>query len=140
MNTLSYLVSPKSVAVIGASDNPEKIGFQIFSNIIAGGFVGKVTPVNVHGRAILGQTCYKSVLEIPGEVELGVIVIPSAFVKAAVLECIEKKVKSLIIISAGFGEVNDEGKKLEKEIADLCRAKNIALLGPNCLGLINTKA
>jgi acetyltransferase len=138
MSNLKNLVSPQSVAIIGASDNPSKIGYQILDNIIKAGYKGKLFPINLNGGEILSKEVKKSVNEISDELDLAVIVIPSKFVKEAVLDCVKKKVKSLIIISAGFGETGEDGKALQDEIVEICKKANITLLGPNCLGLINT--
>ena len=139
MSNLDKMVNPKSIAIIGASENPEKIGYQILNNIVKAGYNGDIYPVNLHGGEILGLVVAKSVQEIKKEIDLAVIVIPGAFVKAAVLDCASKGVKSVIVISAGFGEVNEDGRKLQAEIVEICQKANISLLGPNCLGLINTK-
>ncbi|MCD6484447.1 MAG: acetate--CoA ligase [Candidatus Odinarchaeota archaeon] len=137
---LSKFFNPKSVAVIGASTNPSKVGHAIVGNLIDSGYVkiGKVYPVNPKADEILGLKCYKSVTEIPDEIDLAVIVLPSRIVPAVVEECAKKGIKSIIVISAGFKEVGGEGAKLEKQIVELSKKYNLAIQGPNCLGVIDT--
>lgn len=136
---IENLIKPESIAVIGASAHHEKIGYQIFHNIFKGGYKGQVFAVNPKGGEILGKKVYKSLCELPVSPDLAIIVIPSQFVKEAVAECASNKVKAVIVISAGFSEIGENGKKLEEEIGEICRVNNITLLGPNCLGLINTR-
>ena len=131
------LLRPKSIAVIGASTNPEKVGHNILSNIIKGGFAGDIYPVHPTAAELLGKKCYPSVKNIPGVVECAVIVIKRDMVIATLKECAEKGVQAVITITAGFKETGEEGKKLQLEIARIVRQNNITMLGPNCLGLIN---
>ena len=137
---LSKFFTPKSVAVIGASTKPSKVGHAIVRNLIDSGYVkvGKVYPVNPKADEILGLKCYKSVTEISDEIDLAVIVLPSRIVPAVVEECAKKGIKSIVIISAGFKEVGGEGAKLEKQVAELGKKYNLAIQGPNCLGVIDT--
>ena len=131
------LLNPASVAVVGASAKPDKVGYAVVNNIIAGGFTGAVYPVNPKVDEILGKKCYKSLAEIPGDVECAVIVVKRDQVTAVLKDCIEKNTKAVIIITAGFAETGEEGKKLQHEIAQMARQAGITLLGPNCLGIIN---
>ncbi len=135
---LDKLIIPSSIAVIGASASPEKIGYQIFDNLIKNNFIGEVYPINPKGGEILGKNVYDSVLSIDEEIDLAVICIPSKFVVGALKECGEKGIKSAIVITAGFSETGEEGTKLQEEIVTICQNAGISLLGPNCLGLINT--
>lgn len=135
---IESLTSPDSIAVIGASADQAKIGYQVLNNLKNAGYAGSIFPVNPKGGDILGLNVYQSVSEILETPTLAVIIIPSKFVKDSVLECAKKGVKALIIITAGFSETGDEGRVLEEEIKQICRENQIALLGPNCLGLINT--
>ncbi|MFA6963659.1 MAG: acetate--CoA ligase family protein [Patescibacteria group bacterium] len=137
--TLAKMISPRSIALIGASSNPEKIGFQILSNILNGGFAGRVFPVNLSGETILNLQSVKSVLDIKEHIDLAIIAIPAKFVRDSVLECVKTRVSSVIVISAGFAEIGEAGKLIQDEIRDICEKNNISLLGPNCLGLINTE-
>lgn len=140
MSDLKNLISPKSIAVIGASGNPEKIGYQVLNNILAGGYEKEnVFPVNPKGDEILGLKCYASIEEIQRDIDLAIIIIPSSAVKEVIKQAAAKSVKAVIVISAGFSETGEDGRKLQEEIAELCKENNISLLGPNCLGLINTE-
>ncbi len=134
-----YFFNPKSVCLIGASTNPEKLGFKILKNIIDGGYKGKIYPVNPKTNEILNLKCYKSVTEIPDKVELAVIVIPSDFVCDVAEECGKKGVKGLIVISAGFKEIGEEGRNKEERLKEIIKKYNMRLIGPNCLGIIDTK-
>ncbi len=133
------LLSPKSICVIGASKKPGKVGYEIFVNLVDGGFEGKLFPVNPKADAILDHTCYPDVSYLPESPDLAVIAVPTAAVKPAVEACLGKGVGAIIVITAGFKETSPEGAKLEEEISRLCRSKNVPLMGPNCLGLVNTQ-
>jgi acetyl coenzyme A synthetase (ADP forming)-like protein len=135
---LETFLRPRSVAVIGASREPGKVGHRVLRNIIAGGFEGEVYPVNPKADEILGIRCYRSVVEIPDDVELGVIVVPAKLVPGVVEECGRKGVKGVVVISAGFSETGMEGLELERELVGICRQYGMRMLGPNCLGIINT--
>jgi len=135
---LEYFFNPQSVAVIGASRNPAKVGYSILSNIIDSGYRGKIYPVNPKAEEVLGYKCYSSVLEIDDDLDLAVIAIPAKFVIQIIKDCAEKNLKSAIVVSAGFKEIGIEGARLERELIRLCKQYNIDLLGPNCLGMIST--
>lgn len=136
---MDKLLNPRSVALIGASHDTEKIGYQILRNLLHSKYDGKIFGVNPKGGTILGTKLYPSLIEIKDSVDLAIIAIPSAFVKQSVMECAEKKVKSIIIISAGFSEASKEGQELQDEVVKICRENNISMLGPNCLGMINVE-
>ncbi|MCM8818440.1 MAG: acetate--CoA ligase family protein [Candidatus Omnitrophica bacterium] len=136
---MKYFFNPKSIALIGASTSPDKLGFKILQNIIEGGYKGKIYPVNPKGESILNLKCYKSISEIPDYVELSIIVIPSDFVIDSVEQCGKKGVKGLIVISAGFKETGEEGKKKEEKLKEIVKKYKMRLIGPNCLGVIDTK-
>lgn len=129
---MEKLFAPESVAVIGASENEEKVGFKVLENVIAGGFKGVVYPVNPRGGEILGRRVYTSLDEVPGPVDVAAIVIPARHVYEAVSQCARKKVRYAVIISSGFSEVGNDGE--EKRIVDLARANGMRVLGPNVLG------
>ncbi|MGI6423616.1 MAG: acetate--CoA ligase family protein [Candidatus Dojkabacteria bacterium] len=131
------LFSPKSIAIVGVSKEKEKIGSVIFHNLMEGGYTGKIYPVNPKYSDIEGKECFKSVLDIKDSIDMVCIVIPSQFVSSVIDECIEKKVGSVIIISAGFKETGQEGKELEEDIAKKLKSAGIRLIGPNTLGFIN---
>jgi acetyltransferase len=131
------LLNPASIAVIGASSQEGKVGHDILKNLLTQGYDGIVFPVNVKGGEILGKKVYASVKDISDAVDLAVIVIPAKLVPEALTECGEKGIPSVIVISAGFTEVHtDDGKKLEEELVSIAKKYNIALVGPNCLGLV----
>jgi acetyl coenzyme A synthetase (ADP forming)-like protein len=134
---LKPLFYPKSVAVIGASNNPAKWGFSIFNDLLVKGFKGELYPVNKNEERISGITCYKSVKDVPKPVDLAVVVVPAKIVPPIMKECVEKGVKTAVIISAGFGEAGGEGQKLEEEVVRIARQGGIRFVGPNCFGIIN---
>lgn len=132
---IDVLFDPKSVAVIGASRDPSKIGHVLLRNFIEGGFRGEVYPINPKTDEILGLKCYLSVKNVKEEVDLAVIAIPAKLVPEALRECGEKGVKGAIVISGGFSEVGNV--ELENELKEVCLKYDIACLGPNCMGVIN---
>lgn len=129
---------PGAVAVIGASRIPDKLGYSVLQNVIQHGFQGPVYPINPKADEILGVKCYPSVLLVPGPIDLAVIVIPAEQVARALIECGEKGIRAAIVISAGFREAGREGRKREKEIVHIARRYAMRLIGPNCLGIIDT--
>jgi acetyl coenzyme A synthetase (ADP forming)-like protein len=135
---LDMFFGPQSVAVIGASRTPGKLGHSVLKNVIQYGYEGAVYPVNPGAGEILGLKCYPSVLLVPGTVDLAVILIPSEQVARALVDCGEKGVKGAIVMSAGFREVGRAGRNREREIVDIARRYAMRLLGPNCLGIIDT--
>lgn len=138
MDKMDMFFKPKSIAIIGASSEEKKLGYAVLKNVIDGGYDGNIYPINPKSDSILGYKCYKSVLDIPGDIELAVFVIPSKFVNPVMKECAQKNVKGAIVITAGFKETGVEGAKLERELKDIIKANNIRLVGPNVLGLIDT--
>ncbi len=139
MKNLSGLFNPKSVAVIGASSQEGKIGYIITDNLKKCGYPGEIYPVNIKGdKEILGLPAYKSVLDIPGDVDLVVLSIPSKFVNATLEECGKKGVSDVIVITAGFKEVGGEGEVLEEEMAEIAKKYDMNIQGPNCLGSLDT--
>ena len=138
MNNLKYVFEPKSVAVIGASKTEGTVGNGILSNILESNFQGAVYPVNPKHDNIMSVRAYKDILSVPETVDLAVICIPSKAVVNVVKQCAEKGVKGIVVITAGFKEIGKEGKKLEDEIIAIAHKHNIALIGPNVLGIINT--
>ncbi|HEX29302.1 TPA: CoA-binding protein [Candidatus Poribacteria bacterium] len=133
-----FFFSPKSVAVIGASRNEQKLGYGVLLNIIQSGFEGRIYPINPKADEILNLKCYPSVLDVPDDIDLAVVVIPARYVLKAVEECGRKGVKGVIVISAGFKEVGGEGAKLEQELVRIVRQYGMRMIGPNVLGLIDT--
>ena len=136
---LQALFRPKSVAIIGASRTPGKVGHIIAKNTIESGFEGRIYPINPRAEEILGLKCYASILDVPEAVDLAVIAIPAKHVLQAAEECGRKGVKGLIVISAGFKEIGHEGAILEKKLVEIGRKYDMRIQGPNCLGLIDTR-
>ena len=135
---LNALFHPQTVAVIGASGKPGKIGHTVVANMIEAGFPGRIIPVNPKADEILGLPVVKDVADLPDGLDLAVVTIPVAAVLPAMEILAKKQLKSAIVITAGFKEVGGEGYYLEKKLAELCRECGIALIGPNCLGVIST--
>ncbi|NQT66918.1 MAG: acetate--CoA ligase [Actinobacteria bacterium] len=137
--SLRNFFCPGFVAVIGASREEEKVGHIILDNIINSGYKGKLFPVNPKADEIHGIKCYSSVLNVPGDIDLAIIVIPARFVLQVLEECSKKNTKWSIIISAGFKETGIEGAKRERQLIEKAKDYGIRILGPNCLGIINTE-
>jgi acetyltransferase len=135
--SLEKLIRPASVAVIGASTNPLKVGYAVLNNIVSGGYKGKIYPVNPKGGQLLGINCIKNLAEVTEPIDLAVIIIPRDHVLKALQDCADKGIESVIVITAGFNEIGGEGKKAQDEIARFVRQKKMTMMGPNCLGLIN---
>ncbi|MHB8844853.1 MAG: acetate--CoA ligase alpha subunit [Nitrospirota bacterium] len=135
---LSALFEPRSIAVIGASADPKKVGHAVLNNLIRFGYQGGLYPVNPSGGEILGRQACAKIADLPEPPDLAVIVIPAKFVPAALHECADAGISAAIVISAGFKEAGAEGTRLELELAAIGRDRGIRVLGPNCLGLINT--
>ncbi len=135
---LEHFFTPTSVALIGASAEPGKVGYDILYNLITAKFQGAIYPVNPKAATILDLPVFKTVLDIPGKVDLAVIVIPSKFVAGVLEQCGEKGIDAVIIISAGFKEVGPEGALLEQQMMDVAHKHGIRIIGPNCLGIISS--
>ena len=134
--TNSVFLSPKSIAVIGASDKRGSVGATITSNII-NGFKGIVYPISPSREQVFYKKAYKTVLDVPKPIDLAVIVIKNTLVAQVLEECGKKKIKGVIIITAGFKEVDEEGAKREEEIKSIAKRYNVQIIGPNCLGVMN---
>ncbi len=137
-NDLTAFFAPRSVAVIGASRKPGTIGHEQVRKLVEYGFNGIVYPVNPSARFVHSMRCYRSVLEIPDPVDLAIICVPNTLALQAVEDCGRKEVKAIIMITAGFGESGAEGAELEKAIFDRVRHYGMRMIGPNCMGIINT--
>lgn len=138
MNNLKQILEPKSVAVIGASEKKGSIGFAVFSNILTSNFKGVVYPVNPKYTNIMSVRSYSLVSEIADEIDLAILCIPKNEIEEVIKQCALKNVKGLVVITAGFKETGSAGKILEDKIAAIARTHNISLIGPNCLGVVNT--
>ncbi|MBC8507852.1 MAG: acetate--CoA ligase family protein [Anaerolineales bacterium] len=137
---LKPFFEPSSVAVIGASRDPAKLGYAVLNNLVEGGYVqkGAVYPINPKADEILGLAAFASVLDVPADIDLAVIVIPYTYVPAALRVCGEKGIPAAIVISAGFREAGMEGLERERELIAIAKECDIRLIGPNCLGVIDT--
>jgi len=136
---ISFFFSPKSIAVIGASPTQGKVGFNVLKNIKDSGFSGKVYPINPKAESlgeIGGYKAFKNVLDVPESIDIAIFVIPAKFVLSAAEECGKKKIKGLVVITAGFKEIGVEGEKLEKDLVKIARKYHMRIIGPNCLGFI----
>ena len=134
--TESAFLSPKSIAIIGASDKRGSVGRTITSNIM-NGFKGTVFPISPSRPEVFYKKAYKSVLDVPEPIDLAVIVTKNTIVPIVLEECGKKKIKAAIIITAGFKEVDEEGAKLEQRLKDIAKKYKIQVIGPNCLGVMN---
>lgn len=135
---VKVILEPRSVAVIGASRQSGSVGNRILMNIIESGFKGPVYPINPKASEINGLKCYPSILSVEEPVDLAVVAVPAAVVPEVARQAGEKGVKGLVVVSAGFREVGHEGAKLERELLDICNKYGMRMVGPNCLGVINT--
>ena len=135
---LESLFNPESIAIIGASRTPGKLGYAILANVIESKYGGPIYPINPTADEILGYQVYPTLAEVPGPVGLAVIVVPAKYVMDALRDCANNKAGAVIVISAGFRETGREGLKLEREMADIAEKHNMPIVGPNCLGVIDT--
>lgn len=135
---LLALFAPRSVAVVGASRDPSKLGYLVLRNVRTSGFPGPIYPVNPGARRIQGLPAYPSVVSIPSSVDLAIIVVPQPAVLSVVRDCAAKRVRAAIIITSGFRETGPLGAKAEEEIVSVARSAGMRVLGPNCLGIIDT--
>ncbi|MFH0925988.1 MAG: acetate--CoA ligase family protein [bacterium] len=135
---LDNFFNPRAVAIIGAAREQGKVGYEVLNNILKGGYKGRVYPVNPKASEILGVKVYRNIKEINDKLDLAVIIVPAAFVSDTLKDCGQKGIEAAIVITAGFKEAGIEGAKLEKEFLEIARENGIRILGPNCLGLINT--
>ena len=137
---LEDFFEPASVAVIGASTNPDKLGHAVLRNLVEGGYSkrGKIYPINPKADEILGLKAYPSVLDVTDPIDLAVIVIPYPYVPDALRICGQKGIPAAIVISAGFREAGMEGLERERELIEIAQEFSIRIVGPNCLGIIDT--
>lgn len=131
-------LAPRAVAVVGASRDSSSIGGQLFRNLLMAEFHGAVYPVNPKAAVVQGVPAYPSILDVPGEVDVAFVTVPAELVAGVARECGEKRVRGLVVISAGFGETGGEGPARQRELLEICRAYGMRLIGPNCMGIVNT--
>jgi acetyltransferase len=135
--SLDPLFRPRSVAVVGASRNPTSIGREILANLVDFNFQGPVYPVNPKTKVVHSMKCWPRVRDIPDKVDLAILVVPARRILAAVDDCGKAGVKALVVITAGFKEIGDEGAKLEQELLRKVRRYKMRMVGPNCMGMVN---
>ena len=134
--TNSVFLSPKSIAIIGASDKEGSVGRAITNNIMKG-YKGTIYPISPTRETVFSKKAYKSVLDVPGKVDLAVVVTKNTIVPSVLEECGKKKLRGAIVITAGFKEVDEEGAKLEQKLKDIAKKYKLQIIGPNCLGVMN---
>lgn len=134
--SVARLLTPRSVAVVGAGRSPDSVGHLVLTNLQAAGFTGPIFPVNPRGGEIAGLTAYPSLVVVPGPVDLVVVAVPVGAVMDVVRDAIAKEVHGLVVLTAGFGEVG--GHAAQDELRDLARGNGLRLIGPNCIGVVNT--
>ncbi len=132
------VLEPRAVAVIGASRQRGTPGGEVFHNLITGGFAGPVYPVNARASVVQSVTAYRSVAEVPGAVDIAVIAVPAAHVIGVAEECAAAGVRAMVVLSGGFAETTDGGRRRQEDLLAVCRRSGMRLVGPNCLGVLNT--
>ena len=137
---VAKIFNPLSVALIGATNNIVKWGYIMTTSVIAGGYEGKIYPVNPAGGKIAGRAVYKSLADIPGPVDLAVVTVPADKVMPLLKDIEAKGIKSMILVTSGFGETGEEGKRLEQELVTAARKAGVLILGPNTMGVCNPHA
>ncbi len=138
---LDVLFNPSSVAVIGASSNPAKLGFHVMKSLTQGGFAGKIIPINPGTREIMGNQVYPSLIDYESTIDLAIVVVPAGLVAGVFTECAKKAVKGIVLITAGFKEIDDPaGTNLHEKIAVIANNSGIPVIGPNTFGMINFQA
>ena len=137
MDRLDAIFSPKALAVVGASTTPGKVGHDIFVNILNGKYTGTLYPVNPKARSVACVKAYPTLTDIPDDIDLAMIILPPHLALKSTQDAIDKGVKGIVIVSAGFREVGGEGLEIENKIVALCKDAGVRMIGPNCLGVIN---
>ncbi|MDV8070188.1 GNAT family N-acetyltransferase [Rhodococcus sp. IEGM 1366] len=135
--SMGNVLSPRSVAVIGASADPAKVGNAVLTNLLRGGFTGPVYPVNAEHRSVHGVRAYKTVREIPDDVDLAVVAVPAESISSVLDDCLDKGVKALVVVSSGFSDSGPDGRASERKLVHAARAHGMRLIGPNALGVAN---
>ena len=135
---LEKLFTPRSIALIGASRTEGKVGHYIMTNLIHSGFTGPIVPVNPAGGELFGRMIYPRLADYPDSVDMVIVAVPADQVLAAAQEAVRKKAGVLVVVASGFKESGHQGRVIEAELSEICRKSNVRLLGPNCLGVINT--
>jgi len=136
--SIERFFNPRSVAIIGASRRQDTIGQTLVRNLVNGDFTGRVYAVNPTAGAVSGLPAYKSVADVPDDVDVAIVAVPADAVQDVVLDCAAKGVHGLVVISSGFAETGEEGRQRQRRLVGLSRSYGLRLIGPNCLGIINT--
>jgi acyl-CoA synthetase (NDP forming)/RimJ/RimL family protein N-acetyltransferase len=136
--SIRRLLTPRSVAVIGASRSRDKVGHALVRNLVGGGFTGPVYAVNPDATAVSGVPAYPSIRDVPGEVDLALVAVPAEAVIDVVLDCAGRGVKGLVVVSAGFAETGPDGRERQGELVRIARSNGMRVVGPNGLGIVNT--
>lgn len=136
--SMKAFFEPRSIAVVGAGRKRGGIGAEVFHNLVAAGFQGVVYPVNENARVVGSVAAYRKISDIPGEVDLAIIVVPAEDAAAVVDDCVKKGVHGIVVISAGFAEIGAEGRAREAALLERVRDAGVRMIGPNCMGIINT--
>jgi len=136
--TLDHVFNPKSIAMIGASASFGKWGQMIFSNIVAGGFPGKIYPVNPREKSIFGIPVYQRVQDLPEPADLAIITTPAETLLSVLENCGQRGIRTAVVVTSGFSETGAEGRALEDKLVAVCREKGIVLVGPNTMGILST--
>ncbi len=137
MTGIRALLEPASIAIIGASSNPDKPGGTIFSQLIRGGYQGEIFPINPNAKEVMGRQCYATLLEVPQQVDLVFIVVPQDRVEGAVRQCAEARAGAACIITAGFSESGPAGRDAQQRLLEIARSSGLRMVGPNTIGVIN---
>jgi len=137
-SSLKPFFSPTGVAIVGASLDPTKLGFGLSRNLVQSGFRGAIHFVNLKGGTLLGHSIHKSISIVPDPVDLAVLLIPAKAISQSLKECGERGIQAVIIMAGGFRETGPDGAAMEEECLEIARKFNLRLLGPNCIGLIDT--
>ena len=135
VKALDPIFKPKSIAIIGASEDPTKWGYRMVNNPIYSGYTGNIYPINLREKKIAGLKAYPSLLRVPEEVDLAVIAVPASVVPEVMEECVKKQIKGAIIISAGFAETGNKGKALQEKVSRIAESGGVKFVGPNCNGI-----
>jgi acetyl coenzyme A synthetase (ADP forming)-like protein len=138
VKNIQSIMNPRSVAVVGATNRPGSVGLSVFRNILTTGYKGLLYPVNPHAKSVNSVKAYPTLSDIPDEVDMAVIIVPAESVHQVMEQAAEKKVKGVIVITSGFKEIGGSGVELENQLKEIVKQHSIRMIGPNCLGIINT--
>lgn len=140
MSSLTPFFHPGSVAFVGATEDETKLGGRRYRSLVEGGFAGAIHPVHPHAKTVRGRAAYQSVLDIPGAVDLAVVVVPYGAVQATIADCVARSIPAVMLISSGFGEIDADGRRIEAEMVHQIRQAGGRMIGANCAGLYSTSA